>query len=367
MLTKCIDIKHAVKHLHTYVEDYLGAIKELNNTEPFDLKFCKKEFASLIGPPKKLLAKNPNLRQKIETFHNAFIDLSQAHRDEFIKIFKKTNEIEWQLKNPTLAKRLDAYPGGIGEIVHDFFVYLYERTLTKFDLNDHYKSVYMQIKNSWCPFCGMERFISFKRLKQDYDHLLCKSKYPVASVNMMNLVPMGIACNRVYKKTKDLLYKEKVGGRRAIYPYSETIEPNISLTGSILHLDATKRNWIITITPNTDVVHTWNDVFNISERCVEEFFEKLDDANHEPEFDSIVRQFIKMSKDRKESEEDGSQPVDWKMSRLMLELRLFRDGFKTNYYQEYNYVKYAAFDFIRNDPGSEVYRESLLMKINAKD
>jgi hypothetical protein len=360
MLEQCIDIDHSVKHLHKYVTEYLEAIEKLPKGEKFDLKYCNKLWRTVVGAPSAAGAKKKNLRDLIEAFHISFLALDDKHRTEFVEIFNRTNDITWLFKNPASSIRVTEYPESIREITSSLFIHLYEDTLVKYNVKNHYMRIFKKMKNSWCPFCGMEKFNNFKRFKQDYDHLLAKSKYPVAAVNMLNLVPMGISCNRIHKKTKDILAKDDGSHRKAPNPYTEKIEPHISLTGSILASEPYLRKWQVSITPDLEEIHTWSDLFNIKGRCLEDFLAKENDSTQQSEFDSYVQMFITMSKERKTIEGTGS----WNMSRLITELTLFRNGFKTNYYQEFNYLKYASFDFILTDPNASDFRDSLLKNIN---
>lgn len=62
----------------------------------------------------------------------------------------------------------------------------------------------------------------------DYDHLLSKSDFTVASVNFSNVVQMGNHCNQDYKKkTKDLIIGANGEPEKVAYPNSKTITPTI--------------------------------------------------------------------------------------------------------------------------------------------
>ena len=184
MLQKCIDLDHPVKELQISVRNYLNTIQNLPKGALFDLNNCDAKFGGFVGPKRK--TKSKNTRDLIEEFHVAFLKLNQANRDRFILIFNQTNDVQTQFANPATAIRLPDYPTGIGKQAKALFLNLYKDTLNKYGVKDHYKKVFKEKKDTWCPFCGMEKFISFKRFKQDYDHLLYKANYPVAAVNMYN-------------------------------------------------------------------------------------------------------------------------------------------------------------------------------------
>jgi hypothetical protein len=360
MLQKCIDLTHPVKELQVSVRNYLTSVRHLPAGSSFDIKYCDKKFGDFLGA--KSTTGNKNTRYLIENFHVAFLKLDQANRDIFIDIFDQTNNVQTQFANPTTAIRLNNYPKDIRKEVKALFLNLYTDTLMKYGIKDHYTKVYKEKKDAWCPFCGMEKYIHPQRQKQDYDHLLYKANYPVASVNMYNLAPMGIFCNRIFKKTKDLLLNSAGIARSAINPYFDIIQPRINLSGSVMSRDPKERIWIVNITPNSEEVSTWNSVFNISERCKEDFLDKMDDSNLIPEVDSLVFRFVQKAKGRIRMDIIRGVHIHWDLSKLLDEIELERDSYETNYYHEYNFIKYAVFDFLMTVE-CETYRKGLLNTI----
>ncbi|MDO5978987.1 hypothetical protein [Flavivirga spongiicola] len=360
MLQKCIDLDHPVKELQVSVQNYLNTIQNLPRGTNFDINNCDVKFGGFIGQKRTTVKKNT--RDLIEEFHIAFLDLSQPDRDRFILIFNQTNDVQTQFANPNTALRLLDYPIGIRKQTKALFLHLYKDTLGKYDIKDHYKKVFKEKKDTWCPFCGMEKFVSFKRFKQDYDHLLYKAKYPVASVNMHNLAPMGIKCNRIHKKTDDLLMDDDGNIRSAVNPYYNIISPIFDLKGSTMSSDPSKRVWQVNITPNSSEVLTWDSVFDITDRCKEEFLEKLDNSKQETECDKLINEFRKDSMNRIAFEKDSKIYVQWNLDRLEGEIRLKRNSFNTNYYHEYNFIKHALFDFLLTDECLN-YRNAVLKMI----
>ena len=344
MLQKCIDLNHPVKELQISVLKYLNTIQNLPKGTAFDIKNCDKKFGGFVGSKRKTKAKNT--RDLIEEFHIAFLNLTQVERDRFILIFNRTNDVKVQFANPNSALRLIDYPKGIKKQSKAFFLNLYEDTLKKYDVKDHYKKIYKEKKDAWCPFCGMEKFINFKRFKQDYDHLLYKAKYPVASINMYNLAPMGINCNRIHKKTDDLLMDDAGNFRSAVNPYYDIIKPKFDLNGSTMSSDPKKRVWIVNITPNSTEVQTWDSVFDITERCKEDFLDKIDKSKQIPEVDNLIYSFQQSLKTRIIKQKQNGTYLPWTMAILEDELEIKRDEYNSNYYHEYNFLKYAVYEFL---------------------
>jgi hypothetical protein len=322
----------------------LHAIQNLPVGTVFDPSYCDVKFSGFIGA--KRTTKSKNTRDLIEEFQDSFLKLSQADRDQFILIFIQTNDVRIQFANPANAIINSNYPSGIKKTSKILFKDLYTSVLPKYDVKDHYKQVYKAKKDAWCPFCGMERFLNYNRLKQDYDHLLPKSKYPVAAVNMHNLSPMGIICNRVHKKTKDLLADSTGTPRSAVNPYFNIIQPRFDLNGSTMSSDPSKRVWQINITPNSQEIQTWNDVFDITDRCKEDFLEKINGSNQETEFDKLIFTMVQRFKIKIDRDIKRNRHIVWDINRLEDEIENEKDVYELNYYHEYNFIKHASLDFL---------------------
>jgi len=360
MLQKCIDLNHPVKELQVSVQNYLNAIRNLPTGTVYDPIYCDNKFAGFIGNKRK--TKSKNTRDLIEEFQVSFLNLLQPERDQFISVFNQTNDVRTQFANPATAIRLPNYPNGIKRASKALFLNLYEKVLNKYGIKDHYKKVYKEKKDSWCPFCGMETFISYKRFKQDYDHLLYKAVYPVASVNMHNLAPMGIKCNRIHKKIDDLLMDDKGTVRSAVNPYFDIIAPRFDLKGSTMSFDPSKRIWQVNITPIVSEVQTWDDVFDITTRCKEDFLEKMDKAKQETEFDKLVFLVIQSFKNRIVTDIKRNRHIPWDMERLEDEIENKRDDYEINYYHEYNFIKHASLDYLLSDECLS-FRKSILKMV----
>src|SRR6185369_7382359 len=81
-------------------------------------------------------------------------------------------------------------------------------------------------KNKYvCPFCGLERYKNVLGAKrEDFDHYMHKSGYPLAAANLRNLVPACGICNQDYKGSKNIL-----ADGAAFYPYAEIPEVRIGV------------------------------------------------------------------------------------------------------------------------------------------
>ncbi len=131
-----------------------------------------------------------------------------------------------------------------------------------------------------CPFCGLHEYALLEgEAKDDYDHWLYKSKYPIYAVNFSNLVPMCDKCNQSgVKGTADVLHNDDGTRRESFYPY----EPNQGVRLTVNNYsdvdslsDENKEKYpygyysldIVQQDPiETEKVETWKTVFKIEKR-----------------------------------------------------------------------------------------------------
>jgi hypothetical protein len=138
-------------------------------------------------------------------------------------------------------------------------------------------------KNKYvCPFCGLDKFKNRRGpRREDFDHYLHKSDYPLAASNMRNLVPTCGTCNQDYKKTKDIL-----ADGAAFYPYAAIPEIKVEIDCNAYpapdNFDDSGR-WVVKlelVLPDATAdpkLKAWNRVYSIKERLeneVQEFFEE---------------------------------------------------------------------------------------------
>ncbi|MGO2499397.1 MAG: hypothetical protein ACTH6I_15535 [Vibrio litoralis] len=92
-------------------------------------------------------------------------------------------------------------------------------------INQHYGAFRQANQNtSLCYICGTE-LLSQDRIelsaddnwRADYDHILCKDKYPIYSAHPGNFIPTCHTCNSKAKGAKDAL-NDRRGRRKAFYP-----------------------------------------------------------------------------------------------------------------------------------------------------
>lgn len=215
--------------------------------------------------------KQKALRKLFEEFFNIYKGLKPLERKTIYNSFCKSQNIENIIDTINISDdeiSINVLPETIKVKTQELFSYLYKQTLKSFGcLEDHYTHYYTKVPKV-CPFCGIEKV--HKSFQQDYDHILFQSKYIFCSVNMKNLVPSGVICNRIFKGGKDVI---NVGGIRTTFYFPFKISENISITLNGSTLPGTigsNGNWFINISPNNRYTQAWESIFNIKKRYIED-------------------------------------------------------------------------------------------------
>jgi hypothetical protein len=215
------------------------------------------------------------LRSRLKAFYKAFVNLKPAAKQRTFNAFRDVNAIDEQLANRCDRYAIEDLPKSVRDPAKNLFVYLYTDALGAGGrIADHWGKFYALLKSKNCPFCAIEPLHHPDFYKQDYDHLLCKDIYPFAAINMRNLVPAGRDCNTIFKKRKDLLFKNGTR-RRAFKPFVPSgVRIKIELSGS-RPPSAANRNgkWKVKVSPNRQEVATWTDVFETPARYEKDVLE----------------------------------------------------------------------------------------------
>jgi hypothetical protein len=149
------------------------------------------------------------------------------------------------------------------------------------NIKDHFSSYRDQaINGNVCKACGMEKIATFRaevpnrdQWRSDYDHQLCKSKYPIFSVHPDNLIPLCDVCNQDAKKAKDLFKHENGTNRLAFYPYAEEAKGFIDIKFDNLRdpEPTIKVNWNTHDATLLDKLRTWDEIYEIRSRVEGQF------------------------------------------------------------------------------------------------
>jgi hypothetical protein len=267
-----------VHELQVDIEEFFKKIKGVTTADSFDPdQYCSARFATIVK--RKVIKKrkgvntpvNNDLHKKLNAFFNKYKTLGPA-KAIVDDCFEGMNKINALLNNTQIRYCLSDLPKSIQNETKSLFLHLYKNTLSTYGIKKHYESFCNEQQNRWCPFCGMEMLEDFSFIKEDYDHLLAKSIYPLAAVNMKNLAPMGKKCNRTHKKDQDLIWDGKTQ-TRAINPYSSKLDIEIDFTGTILPNGKSKKGtWKLKALPNKIEVDRWQEIFRINARITKDYF-----------------------------------------------------------------------------------------------
>ncbi len=150
--------------------------------------------------------------------------------------------------------------------------------LSQYSLNEHFED-FRNLNGNICCFCGLEEYAELRELsgdlenldesqwRGDYDHLLCKSKYPFLSVDFDNLVPTCRTCNRDAKKAIDILCLD-CDRTVAFHPYKEEQGANCSLSVDVE--DGLCMEWKVEFSSDNDIQRakseTWLFTYDIRSR-----------------------------------------------------------------------------------------------------
>ena len=159
-------------------------------------------------------------------------------------------------------------------------------------------------KNKYvCPFCGLSQFKNKRGARrEDFDHYLHKSEYPLAAANCKNLIPTCGICNQDYKKTKDIL-----ADGTAFYPYADIpkvkLEVDCNAYPTMNNFDD-PGDWSVNLTliePDEAAIpkmNAWNRVYAIKKRLedeIREFFESwMEEVTDDHAFEIEEREFVRL-------------------------------------------------------------------------
>ncbi|MBK1877971.1 hypothetical protein [Pelagicoccus mobilis] len=221
-----------------------------------------------------------SLRSSLKTYIEEVAKLDNPDRDRIQNCLQQQNEIESLLAGTSNCETIEDLPESIQGPIKELFDCGF-KFVKELGIRDrHYCRIYDDLADKDCPFCGIEPFDApvgsspkirpkLKKVAEDLDHYLPKSKYPFAATNLRNLVPSGKKCNGI-KHDQDTLHDEGGNRSQVFDPYqSEPI--SISLIESEPFEDAESQtpDWRISFEPQSPKCETWDRLFNICERWIE--------------------------------------------------------------------------------------------------
>jgi hypothetical protein len=351
---KFID-NHNVQELQKDIIAFFQKIKGAIATDNFDsdtylpttlAKKAKRKVTKTIRG--RAVQVDNNLFKKTKAFFDQYktlVGLQNIVDDAFTKM----NRVTFMLDNAQPRVCITDLPVAIQQVSKSLFVYLYEDILPTYGVKKHYKDFCQEQDNTWCPFCGMESLEDYTHIKEDYDHLLAKSIYPFAAINMRNLAPIGKKCNRTHKRDKDLIW-DGVNQIKAINPYAWKLDIELDFDGTILPSSSNRKGtWNLKLLPDREEVTRWDFVYNISDRIIKDYFTR----GKRPDFETWLTDFIY-------SHEGNEDLTTIKKVRDALEK--YGRNLEVERYKEGRYVKASVFKWISRK-ADDTYIQAVLDSI----
>ncbi len=238
----------------------------INEEEPTGWPEC------IPNARRSILRRRTGLRDRYGAFKEKYVLLDANDRTCVVDELTMQNSIDQLLCTESDCKKISELPQNIRTEASELFTFAFT-LLSGLGIRDRqYKVIYDNIPKKVCPFCGIELMEAPEAPRPDLDHYLVKEDYPLAAVNLKNLVPMGGRCNQKYKKRQNLLYDDAGNRRKVFYPYTEQgtdiIVSNTDPTGN-----KGRPAWQVDFDPSTPECETWDAVFCIRERYARDVLE----------------------------------------------------------------------------------------------
>ena len=340
---------HSLADLNSYFVEFINNIRTTVAGSQFRVNiWFNEDFVNVLEI-------SPQLKNKFRAFFTSFKILPQASKDEFVEIVNRVQDIS-QFFEDTTTCCVDFKTDRVNEIIgNNTFKELASQLfkslkVDRWDIKGHYKAIYDAMPHKVCPFCGVEIMLS--TFREDYDHLAPKRHYPLIAVHPKNLAPMCHTCNSKNKGEKDVLYNADGERKAFLYPYSSELQVEFDYSTSTIpqtELDNPEGEWRILFDPDNDETRSWNDIFNIKRRYIEDFIE----PDYEVWIDDFVNDCI----------EDGIA-LDSILT-IKEELRRLYRRFKRKWYEQANIIKGPLFEFLCNCDNNLFY-DSLIKVYNRK-
>ena len=164
--------------------------------------------------------------------------------------------------------------------LYELFNVLYRQVLDGAAFRDRHKTTlrahfdeFSQVNRdiTLCPICGIHPLKKRQDLSRDqYDHYLPKTKYPLSAINFQNLVPGCSDCNGLeVKGDKDVI--EESGGV-LFYPFDDAHEELTVCFGIEKdHPDIDEIGWTVNYSSDAgkkQEIEAWRKIYNIDGRHI---------------------------------------------------------------------------------------------------
>jgi hypothetical protein len=247
---------------------YLGAIYSLKVTS-----------VKLVG----------TMPKKIETLFNSLQGNERAIRQQLFEVFRDNQDLQLFFTAPN-RDLLGFLPLPCLNALKKIATHLYCGTkdlqeviveANGISINAHFDSFrQVAVNGNICKACGMNELAAFRagvpgdeQWRSDYDHQLCKSKYPIFAVHPENLVPLCDVCNQDAKKAKNLFQCSNGVERLAFYPFAEEARAFVDIDIDQLRdpEPSIKVIWVTQDDTQLNKLDTWDRIYEIRSRVEGQF------------------------------------------------------------------------------------------------
>lgn len=229
-------------------------------------------------------ANNDLTKEKFEKLYIALQNTTEGVRRQLFESIRDHQNLQLFFSNPNRGI-LDFLPKTCFEALKNVTTHLYCSTKEiqaikdqagGVDINAHFNAFRTdEVNGNICKACGMRELAPFRagvqeeeQWRADYDHQLCKSKYPIFAVHPDNLIPLCDVCNQDAKKAKDLFRDNNSNNRLSFYPYLEEARNFIDIDIERLR-DPEPMVSVIWSTMDEDLINklnTWDEIYEIRSR-----------------------------------------------------------------------------------------------------
>jgi len=296
-------------------------------------QFSRQLFSREVG--EKCWENSPT-KEKFEAVWDVLPN-TQADKQEFFDLVSNSQDVSLLFTDKTAAvPRIQ--PQSLFNALKDLTTHLFTNTkklagiirLANESIKEHYQE-YVRLNSELCFLCATAA-LSHNRFNidddeqwvSDYDHLLCKDKYPTYSCHPDNFIPTCHICNSKAKGALDVLHDGAMR-RKAFYPlpplsqsfYQKVrVKPvfaelaDFAAGGDSNPLRAAQITYANTTPDEAEMIKAWVDLYQVpkrvSERIVSNFCEVVSKdcrpLNFQDFCGQLARQAISQPLDMKKSE-----------------------------------------------------------------
>lgn len=260
------------QRLHNHVIAFFDRIEY--EAGEFSLDFFEEEFKPIVRSHYKIL------NGAFAEIYNEIKSWNQTARSLLCEEIRQSNNIQEICSGRVNPRRINDAEIGTYAKIRTLFLKLYSdvldgdpvRKALGVNIRQHFNA--FRLANSHitlCPMCGISELATEHDTKRDqYDHYLPESLYPLSSVNFYNLIPTCTICNSPdVKGFKDVV---ALRNTRLFYPYDQHHQ-GIQIA-FLIQQDSPNINDIVwqvefqTPDAKDQEVEAWKEIYNIEERYI---------------------------------------------------------------------------------------------------